>query len=64
MSSRDVVLDTNCLVQMLSAAGADYIVSNDAHFRHLDAIPFPHVDVICLDRFLRELEEEAGGKEE
>ncbi|MEI3468546.1 MAG: putative toxin-antitoxin system toxin component, PIN family [Bacteroides intestinalis] len=56
--------DDNKFVDCAIIAGADYIVSNDAHFRHLAAIPFPHVDVICLDRFLRELEEEAGGKEE
>lgn len=96
-----IVLDTNCLVQMLSVhsparpawdayrqgrytrhytphfrfglieqdpddnkfvdcaiiAGADYIVSEDAHFRALRRIPFPTVNVIGLDEFVNEVGE-------
>ncbi len=81
-----IVLDTNCLVQMLSKhspytrffaphfhfrlieqdpddnkfvdcaiiAGADYIVSEDTHFRVLDSIPFPRVNVMHLEEFARQ----------
>lgn len=83
--NRLVVLDTNCLVQMLSihspyrsawqafrdgkyilcvdnkfvdcaiVSGADYIVSEDAHFRILDTIPFPKVFVVRLEKFVAEI---------
>ena len=39
----------------LSGAGADYIVSEDAHFRVLAEIPFPNVNVIRMDEFLQDL---------
>ena len=87
--SRNIVLDTNCLVQIISArspytrmfdphfrfglieqdpddnkfvdcaiiAGADYIVSEDAHFRILETIPFPSVNVRRLEEFLLDLQE-------
>lgn len=92
---RCVVLDTNCLVQMLSVhspyrpawqafrdgryilcvsneileeyqkiiarvaneAVAHNVVSEDAHFRVLEQIPFPKVCVIRLQQFVKEMTE-------
>ena len=47
--------DDNKFVDCAIIAGADYIVSEDAHFRVLEHIPFPTVNVIHLDDFLRDL---------
>ena len=72
-----IVLDTNCLIAILSrkgnyfhfhlieqdkddnkfvdcaiAANAQYIVSEDSHFKHLKNIPFPAVNVIRLREFM------------
>lgn len=48
-------LDDNKFVDCAIVAGADYIVSEDAHFRVLDTIPFPKVNVIQLDDFMADL---------
>lgn len=47
--------DDNKFVDCAIVCGAKYIVSHDAHFRHLKAIPFPAVDVISLDEFMKDL---------
>lgn len=47
--------DDNKFVDCAIIAGADYIVSEDAHFRVLAEIPFPNVNVIRLDEFLQDL---------
>ena len=47
--------DDNKFVDCAIVAGADYIVSEDAHFRVLDEIPFPKVCVVRLARFVEEL---------
>ncbi len=47
--------DDNKFVDCAIIAGADYIVSEDAHFRVLETIPFPAVTVIRLDEFMEEL---------
>ncbi|MCH5302438.1 MAG: putative toxin-antitoxin system toxin component, PIN family [Prevotella sp.] len=44
-------VDDNKFVDCAIAAGADYIVSEDAHFRVLDNIPFPHVNLLRLKEF-------------
>ena len=75
--SRNIVLDTNCLVQIISAHSPYrpawqafregryilcvsndilYIVSEDAHFRILETIPFPSVNVRRLEEFLLDLQ--------
>ena len=36
-------------------ANADFIVSEDSHFRVLKTIPFPKVNVLTLDEFSEEL---------
>ena len=50
-----VVPDDNKFVDCAIGAGADYIVSEDAHFRALETTPFPKVNVIRLNRFMEEL---------
>ena len=47
--------DDNKFVDCAIKAGARFIVSEDHHFDELKSIPFPHVDVIGIDEFLREL---------
>ena len=49
--------DDNKFVDCAIIAGADYIVSEDAHFKVLETIPFPAVTVIKLDKFMEKLEE-------
>ena len=49
--------DDNKFVDCAIVAGADYIVSEDAHFRVLEKIPFPKVNVIRLNQFMEELAE-------
>lgn len=44
--------DDNKFVDCAIIAGADYIVSEDAHFRCLADIPFPKVNVVRLDEFV------------
>ena len=48
-------VDDNKFVDCAIVANASYIVTNDKHFRDLDEVSFPHVDVISLDVFLQEL---------
>lgn len=48
--------DDNKFVDCAIIAGADYIVSEDAHFRILADIPFPSVAVIRLDEFIKDLD--------
>ena len=43
--------DDNKFVDCAIAANADYIVSEDAHFKILDNIPFPHVNLLCIKDF-------------
>lgn len=47
--------DDNKFVDCAIVASADYIVSEDAHFRALKEIPFPSVSVISLDEFYKDL---------
>ena len=48
--------DDNKFVDCAIIAGANYIVSEDAHFRILADIPFPSVAVIRLDEFIKDLD--------
>lgn len=50
--------DDNKFVDCAIIAGADYIVSEDTHFKILETIPFPSVQVIRLQEFLTRLNEE------
>lgn len=47
--------DDNKFVDCAIKANAKFIVSNDRHFNELKNIPFPHVEVIDINRFLEEL---------
>ena len=44
--------DDNKFVDCAFAAGADYLVSEDSHFKVLRQIPFPQLDLVTLDEFL------------
>lgn len=44
--------DDNKFVDCAFAAGADYLVSEDAHFKVLHQIPFPQLNLVTLDEFL------------
>ncbi len=48
--------DDNKFVDCAVIAGADYIVSEDTHFRVLEVSPFPEILVIRLEEFIRDLQ--------
>lgn len=43
--------DDNKFVDLAISSNADFIVTNDKHFKILDEIEFPKVQVISLDNF-------------
>ena len=45
-------VDDNKFVDCAIVANAEYIVTEDKHFKVLETIDFPKVEVICLDAFL------------
>ncbi len=45
--------DDNKFFDAAVAAGADYLVTNDAHFNEAKKIPFPKVNIINADEFLQ-----------
>lgn len=47
--------DDNIFVDCAIIANADYIVSEDSHFRVLDRISFPKVNVLTLDQFMEDI---------
>lgn len=47
--------DDNKFVDCALIANAEYIVTEDAHFRCLADLPFPNIRVINLDDFLQDL---------
>lgn len=44
--------DDNKYVDAAIVGGADFIVSNDRHFKILKSVDFPKVNVIAIDKFL------------
>ena len=44
--------DDNKFVDCAFAAGADYLVSEDSHFKVLDNLKFPIINLVTLDEFL------------
>jgi putative PIN family toxin of toxin-antitoxin system len=48
----DTDLDDNKYCDCAIAGQADYIVTEDKHFDILKKIPFPHLSVIAIDKFL------------
>jgi len=63
----NIVLDTNCLLMSLSRrsayypvwrdfkANARYIVTEDHHYDILKQTPFPYIDVVGIDEFIKVL---------
>lgn len=47
--------DDNKFFDVAVAAGADYLVTNDAHFNEVKKRSFPHVNIITADAFLKVL---------
>ncbi|MBR1547655.1 MAG: putative toxin-antitoxin system toxin component, PIN family [Prevotella sp.] len=45
--------DDNKFVDCAFAAGADYLVSEDTHFDVLHKTPFPQLNLVTLDEFLK-----------
>ena len=45
--------DDNKFVDCAFAAGADYLVSEDGHFKILHNLPFPQLHLVTLDEFMR-----------
>jgi uncharacterized protein len=52
--------DDNKFVDCAIAANADYIVTNDAHFKVLQTIPFPKVKTLSIDQFMEMLKGNAA----
>ena len=50
--------DDNKFVDCAIIANADYIVTNDSHFKVLENIEFPKVNVKTIDQFVIELYED------
>jgi len=54
----NIVLDTNCLLMSLDCAfkaNARYIVTQDHHYDVLKQTPFPFIDVVGIDEFIKVL---------
>lgn len=47
--------DDNRFVDYAIVSGAKCIVTEDKHFRVLDSISFPHVDIVGIDAFISTL---------
>ncbi len=45
--------DDNKFVDCAFAAGADYLVSEDSHFNVLRTTPFPQLNLVTLDEFMK-----------
>jgi len=50
--------DDNKFVDCAIAGRVKYVVTNDKHFNVLKDIPFPKVDIISIEEFMKELGEE------
>lgn len=48
-------VDDNKFVDCAIVTGARYVVTNDSHFDILKQIPWPKVDVITLNDFMKEM---------
>jgi predicted nucleic acid-binding protein len=49
-------IDDNKFVDCAIVANAEFLVSNDSHFRVLEQIPFPKVNILRLQSFSRMIE--------
>lgn len=48
--------DDDKFVDVAIASGADFIITNDKHFKVLNEVPFPKVNVVSLQEFKRLLD--------
>jgi len=48
--------DDNKFVDCAIAGRVKYVVTNDKHFNILKEIPFPKIDIISIEDFIKELE--------
>lgn len=48
-------VDDNKFVDCAIASGAEFIVTNDAHFDILKTIPWPKVSIVKIEDFVKEL---------
>ncbi|MBR5061900.1 MAG: putative toxin-antitoxin system toxin component, PIN family [Prevotella sp.] len=46
-------IDDNKFTDCAFAAGADYLVSEDNHFKKLHKTPFPQLNLVTLDEFMK-----------
>ena len=54
----DIDKDDDKFVDCAITANADYIVTEDSHFKHLKQIPFPQLTVLTLDEFTDTLKDD------
>lgn len=54
--------DDNKFFDAAVAAGADYLVTNDAHFNEAKQLRFPKINIVSADEFLAVLEREKENK--
>ena len=54
----DIDKDDDKFVDCAITANADYIVTEDSHFKHLKQISFPQLTVLTLDAFTDTLKDE------
>jgi uncharacterized protein len=52
--------DDNKFTDAAVVGNADFIVTNDAHFRHLPQIPFPTIGLLTFDAFCERLKSANG----
>ncbi|MBN8823800.1 MAG: putative toxin-antitoxin system toxin component, PIN family [Spirosoma sp.] len=50
--------DDNKFVDVAIAAGADYLITNDSHFRVMKRLVFPKVNIVSLTDFLDMISED------
>ena len=48
-----VVIDTNCLLQIIARKSPYRLVSEDNHFNVLRTTPFPKLNLVTLDEFMQ-----------
>lgn len=49
--------DDNKFIDCALSGNADYLVTNDSHFNILKSVPFPKINVIDADSFLKLIEQ-------
>ena len=55
--------DDNKFTDAAIVGNADYIVTNDGHFRHLPNVPFPQIGLLTFDAFCQLLKQHIAEQE-